>query len=456
MRWLAGFQVRVALLIVVVALGAVVATVLATSPRTDEPERAPRSTVTAVAATLEQWGLDARGYPAELVEALAVATGHRIVLAVADGDTVIEDSQGDLVAFGTPEVAADAFVDPLRPRQLEGVTLIRHGVVQDPNSLGPAPPVRVWLDPPANEPIASTTIGFAALAAIAVGVLAAAYLLSRAVLRPVRVAVGVATDLAAGQRAGGASRSSITELRELDLALEELDALLAAAAERRRALIDDVAHEIRSPLTSALGHLRGVTEGYFEADAEMIEGIIGDLELLDRLVGDLRTATRAEQGELTLQVETFDLRAAVDEAVRASAPEHETAVEVDPIEVAADPHRLQQILRNLVGNASRFNPSGVPIEIRGSRDGQRVVVTVRDHGPGLQPGTAERIFERFYRADPARDRSQRSTGLGLTIARALARQHGGDLRAANHEGGGAVFTLELPLDASGGSPAASG
>jgi two-component system sensor histidine kinase BaeS len=111
----------------------------------------------------------------------------------------------------------------------------------------------------------------------------------------------------------------------------------------------------------------------------------------------------------------------------------------------ADPIRLEQVLTNLLSNALRYTPTGGQIELGISTTAGTVQLSVHDSGPGIPAEALPSIFERFYRADKSRTRLEGGSGLGLAIARQLARLHGGDLTAANHPSGGALFTLTLPM-----------
>jgi len=113
--------------------------------------------------------------------------------------------------------------------------------------------------------------------------------------------------------------------------------------------------------------------------------------------------------------------------------------------VAGDPDQLHQVLVNLLRNAISHTPSGTPIEVGLARDGERAVLTVRDHGPGLPDGVADRIFERFWRSDPGRSRGRGGAGLGLAIVQGIVRAHDGEVHAANAPDGGAMFSVLLPL-----------
>jgi signal transduction histidine kinase len=134
------------------------------------------------------------------------------------------------------------------------------------------------------------------------------------------------------------------------------------------------------------------------------------------------------------------------------APDHSVTITRPPfpVIVAGDADRLRQLLLNLADNARRYTPVGGRITFRVGLVGDQAEVAVADTGPGIAPADVPYIFNRFYRGDPARARPGGGAGLGLSIARAIAEAHGGCLTAANQPGGGAAFTLRLPLAASGG------
>src|SRR5690606_27079042 len=122
-----------------------------------------------------------------------------------------------------------------------------------------------------------------------------------------------------------------------------------------------------------------------------------------------------------------------------------------PPVVIGDDGALRQVLTNLVANAISYTPAGSPVEVALGRDGDQVAVEVRDHGPGLDPATAERVFERFYRADKSRSRASGGTGLGLAIVAAIVARHGGSVRHHPTPGGGATFRVGLPAAATDGA-----
>ena len=290
----------------------------------------------------------------------------------------------------------------------------------------------------------------AALTALALAA-ALAWALSNRILRPVHALTAAARRLAQGDLSVRVPESGDEELATLARAFNHMAAALQQAEESRRRLMADIAHELRTPLAVQQAHLEALQDGIYPLTPENLAPVVEQNRLLARLVHDLRTLTLADTGQLSLERDALDVRAwlpRVVEKFRAAAQQRGIALEVDlpsePAWVHADAARLEQILHNLLGNALRHTPSGGRIEVRAEVMDDEVRIQVRDTGPGLPPGEEEQVFERFYRLDKSRARASGGSGLGLSIARSLARAHGGDLTAANHPQGGAVFTLRLP------------
>ncbi len=244
------------------------------------------------------------------------------------------------------------------------------------------------------------------------------------------------------------------ELRDLATTLNRAFDRLAATAAREKRFAADVAHELRTPLAAlrsrvelALSRDR-TSEEYREAlrvaleSGRRLEGIVAPLLLL----------ARVEAG--SLRREPLDLRAVVERAVESLRPAPEAA-SVDlrvenaahPVPVAGDAVLLDRLVSNLVDNALRHGGSGRQVDVRVADTATAAEVTVLDRGPGLAPSLLGRLFERFARGDDSRARDTGGAGLGLAIALAIARLHGGDVTAAPREGGGAVFTVLLPKSA---------
>ncbi len=288
-------------------------------------------------------------------------------------------------------------------------------------------------------------------ALLAVGVAAAA---TRSLTRPLGRLVDGARRLERGERGW---RLPVPrhhdELRDLTLAFNvSLDSLERQEA-WRRALVADVAHDLRTPLAVLRAEVEAMQDGVTTPDAAGLARLHGEVLLLSRLVDDLRTLTLAEGGALSLHPERLDAAALLRQVTDAFAARVTTTghtlnlrLDTEPLWLNADRARLQQVLHQLIDNALRHTPPGV-IELRGAQDASSVRLAVRDHGPGLSDEARSRAFERFYRADASRQRDpdgRAGSGLGLAIVRALVEAQGGQVDAANAPDGGAIFTLHFP------------
>ncbi len=290
----------------------------------------------------------------------------------------------------------------------------------------------------------------AALIATALALLLA-FLLSSRLLRPIQALTQAARRMAAGDLSQRVPERGNDELALLARTFNHMAASLQEAGERRKALTADIAHELRTPLAVQRAHLEALQDGIYPLTPENLRPLVESNALLTRLVEDLRTLALTDSGQLKLERAPVDLRALLKRVVERFTP----AAAARSIEITltpegtcppipADPGRVEQILGNLLSNALRHTPEGGSIALHLACAPQEAHIQVRDSGPGIPPEDLEHIFERFYRADKSRSRTEGGTGLGLTIARQLARAHGGDLRAGNHPAGGAVFTLTLP------------
>lgn len=231
--------------------------------------------------------------------------------------------------------------------------------------------------------------------------------------------------------------------------LQRAQAELAAALAAQQRFVADASHELRTPLSTIRTNaefLREQPDAAANDRSAAIADMVSEAERMSQLVDGLLILARADAG-VALERRPVDLRAvATEEARRLRAPgrdrdPHEVHVTADGSAlVSGDPEALGRAIRILVDNAFRHGKPPVGITLT-KRDG-RVQLAVRDEGPGLPLGSEERVFERFYRADPAR--TGEGTGLGLSIARAIVESLGGTIRATTATGGGALMTIELP------------
>ncbi|MGH9123738.1 MAG: sensor histidine kinase [Acidimicrobiales bacterium] len=288
---------------------------------------------------------------------------------------------------------------------------------------------------------------------------AGSWLILRRGLQPLERMAGTARAIAAGdlsQRVSPAGGPS--EVAQLGLALNTmLDDIEGAFQEREatelrlRQFLADASHELRTPLTSIQGfaelfrlsgdHARvdlPTILRRIEQESARMKVLVEDLLLLARL----DQPRQAERAPVDLAVLAAD---ACSDAV-AMAPDRPITLDApDPVVVAGDQSHLRQAIANLVSNAVRHTPEGTAIEVRAGLVDGAAEVSVRDHGPGLDDDALAHVFDRFWQADRARVGT--GAGLGLAIVSSIAGEHGGRAEAANAPGGGAVFTLRLPLSA---------
>lgn len=283
---------------------------------------------------------------------------------------------------------------------------------------------------------------------------------ARSVLRPVRRLRHGAERIAAGELHTRLDTHGRDELADLTRSFNTMaETLERDAAELRRLeagarrFAADVAHELRTPLAAMAAVTEVLDEdaasGVLPADtADAVRLISEEVRTLARMVEDLMEVSRFDAKAAPVHREDVDLRTLVTKTLQLRGWAHDERVRADlpePAPVHVDPRRIDVVLGNLVANALHHGRPPVTVAVRAGDD--RVRVTVTDRGPGIPDEALPYVFDRFYKADAARPRSGGS-GLGLAIAGENAALHGGTLTAANHPGGGAVFTLTLPSAAS--------
>lgn len=243
------------------------------------------------------------------------------------------------------------------------------------------------------------------------------------------------------------------ELADLAHAFNHMSARLHASESLRRRLLSDIAHELRTPVATLDAHLEGLEDGVTELDERTVALLRAQGARLTRLAEDLTAVTTAESGEIRLmrrREEPHVLLASAVAATRAAAERAGVTVTVEALPglpaVEVDPQRMGQVLGNLLDNALRHTPAGGQVTLRAILDGDDVVVEIADTGSGIDPEHLPFVFERFYRADRARDRDHGGSGIGLAIVKALVQAHGGSVAAhSSGAGQGSVFEVRLPL-----------
>jgi signal transduction histidine kinase len=276
---------------------------------------------------------------------------------------------------------------------------------------------------------------------------------SARIVNPVRRVSRAARRVAEGLLATRLPDLGEDEVGALAASFNEMAAALEARITRERRFVGDVSHELRTPLTTlrtSTDYLLEHSEGLPPHVRRAAELLAADVVYLQRLADDLLDLSRVDAGRVEMSWERLSLADLAREVVarrsRTSGQEVRVELEAEPddLSTVADKQRLERVVGNLVDNAL-IHGGGEDVTVRvGSRNGV-LTLSVDDRGPGVPPQAAGRIFERFFKADPARHRDGRGgSGLGLAIARENAHLHGGEIVAYNHKDKGARFTLRLP------------
>ncbi len=285
--------------------------------------------------------------------------------------------------------------------------------------------------------------------AVGAGLIAvvAGIVLARRATRPVTELAAAARGLAAGERTRRADVTSEDEFGQLALAFNRMADTVEREDQVRRSFTSDVAHELRTPLAVLRTQIEAVQDGVSQPTASVLASLHEETVRLGRLVSDLETMTSADAAAFRLEPRPVPLEKLVDTVV-AGLQDHLAAAhltvtsQLTPITVPGDPDRLTQVLTNLLVNAVKFVPAGGHVSITVDESQGMGRLQVRDDGPGVDPADLPHVFDRFYRGQGPR---VAGSGIGLAVVAEIVRAHGGRVRAAETPGGGATFTVWLPL-----------
>jgi two-component system sensor histidine kinase BaeS len=290
-----------------------------------------------------------------------------------------------------------------------------------------------------------TAVAVTALALGGVAILVVILLLRR-LAAPVGALIEGAHRIEGGDLSTRVPVRGPSDLRSLARAMNEMSGRLEAEETRRRSVLADIAHELRTPLSIIRGQTEAIADGIYPADADHMAPIVSATESLEMLVNDLSTLTLAESGALRLHREPVDVAVLVNETLHAFGAEARVAgveltekVDADIPAIDVDPGRLRGVLGNLVSNALAHARAGGTIAVTGIAAGGYVVLTVYDDGAGIPPDLLPRVFDRFVKG-----KSSSGSGLGLAIVRDVVEAHGGSVAAASSVGDGTAITLKLP------------
>ncbi|MFJ2649222.1 sensor histidine kinase [Streptomyces sp. NPDC087420] len=282
-------------------------------------------------------------------------------------------------------------------------------------------------------------------------------------VRPLRALTHAARRMEDGDTSARVRVTGGDELGRLAVAFNSMSERREQLESVRKAMVSDVAHELRTPLSNIRGWLEAAEDGVVAHDQVLLTSLLEEALLLQHVIDDLRDLSAADAGELRLRKEWVDAgellaQAAVAHRVNAegagvalsvssgSAESSESLASPLPgLLLEADPVRLRQAVGNLVSNAIRHTPRGGVVTLRARADGPHLLIEVADTGSGIAPDELPHVFDRFWRAEKSRSRQTGGSGLGLSIVRKLAEAHGGGVGARSEVGVGTVFTLTLPI-----------
>ncbi|GAB6902332.1 sensor histidine kinase [Kineosporia succinea] len=269
-------------------------------------------------------------------------------------------------------------------------------------------------------------------------------LLGRRLVRPLRAL----TDGAARQEP--VTLTSKDEFAYLARALNEARERRDRSEAQRRAMVGDVAHELRNPLTTIRGWLEAAQDGLTPTDRPLVDLLHDETMLLQHVIDDLADLAAADAGTFRVHREPLELNDVLVPVLEAHQGAADAAgvvlradVEGEPT-LTADAVRLRQLVGNLVSNGLRYTPAGGTVTVNARSDGDLVTVAVEDTGTGIAPEHLDKVFDRFWRADTSRTRASGGSGLGLAVVRQITELHDGTIEVESRLGEGTTFTVRLP------------
>jgi len=300
---------------------------------------------------------------------------------------------------------------------------------------------------------ATISATLAALIALVLGLA-----LARTLTHPLHELTAATKAMAGGKLDQRVTVRSRDEIGALAASFNQMSADLARASQLRQQMTADLAHDLRTPLSILRGYTEGLKDERLQGTAAIYSLMHGEVEHLQRLVEDLRVLSLADAGELPLNRRAVDPAALIERtglAYYVQAEEQGLALHIEAAEnlpsILVDTDRMTQVLNNLVSNALRHTSQG-EVVLSASAQNRQVYLQVSDTGSGIAPADLPFVFDRFYRADKSRQRTDAtSSGLGLAIAKAIVEGHGGTISVESEPGRGTSFIITLPAFQNGNS-----
>jgi two-component system sensor histidine kinase BaeS len=448
-RLLAAFVVAALSSVVVMAIGAVLAADRGLAAAEQSTRRQTAEQVAGAVASAYTAADGWSGAEMDTAVTLTEGAGARLVVRDAAGGMVRSPRGGPgPVSAGPGGPGGPGHAGPGGPGGGDGSYTVSAPVVVSGTQVGSVYLVFPTAVSSAGRAVAWGWLGGAACVALAVA-LAASWFVNRRIARPLGRLARAARAMARGDRTIRSAVSGPGELGELGRAFDSMVAEVAVAEQARRALTSDVAHELRTPLSTLRAGLEELRDGLAEPDPARLTVLHDQTLRLGRVVDDLAQLAAAESAALSLHLAEVDLAQLARGALASHAPRLDAAglavhTELtDGVFVRGDADRLHQALGNLLDNAERYARPGDAVTVRVSAVGATAVLEVADTGPGLPADTLPRVFDRLWRGPDRRDVA--GSGIGLAVVRELVTAHGGVVEAASGPAGGATFTIRLPV-----------
>ncbi len=277
-------------------------------------------------------------------------------------------------------------------------------------------------------------------------------LFARSLSKPLREIMTAIQAMARGNLDQQVPVRSQDEIGQVADAFNQMSAELNRANQLRRQMTADIAHELRTPLSVITGYLAALSDGLMQGNPERFRIMHEEAQHLQHLVEDLRVLSLADAGELPLNRQWISPEEMVNLTTTAFSHQAEQqgvglSDNIDsPLPLLyADPDRIMQVLSNLVSNALRHTPENGSVTISAHTTGKQIVLQVADTGSGIEPQHLPHVFERFYRADSARQQQEDESGLGLAIAKSIIEAHGGSITVSSTAGEGTAFSIMCPV-----------
>ncbi len=277
------------------------------------------------------------------------------------------------------------------------------------------------------------------------------WIMSRRLSSPISKVIAAAKSISKGYYSERISQNSTTtEINELTITVNQLADSLEKQEALRKRMTGDLAHELRTPLATLQSHMEAMIDGIWTADSERLKSCHEEIVRIGKMVGDLEKLTKYENDELVLEKELFDITEHVKRLLQNFESQFLSkgiSMEFDgtSTEIYADRDKISQVIVNLLSNALKYTPEGGLVTINIESQNDSVKMMIKDNGQGIPEEDIPYIFERLYRADKSRNRLTGSSGIGLTITRAIVAAHGGTIEVKSGENKGAEFTVTLPF-----------